>query len=456
MVWLHFGMNTEMSVAMVLSDYCFLYTSWWYWLSTVWTLGCLFLCHSSEYCFLYIMTLTLLYVQVVLEWRLSGMVKVGEMNVSNVAWMVFPVNCDDMGFLRYGQRDISLYNFGVNTIFCTLCDDIAYRQRNVCFYNIDMNTASATHCADMGHLVYGQGDTSVPIMLTWRLLQVHVVWACLLCGMENVKVTKWLFPGDPLNFNGSPGNNHGNRGWYVCMMPPQSAPTARSDRLLKQSAPGSRAVCFKSSSQQPATTVRPRPAPTARSDRLLKQSAPGIRAVCFKSSSQQPVTTVRPRPAPTARSDELLQQSAPGIRAVCFKSPSRRPVTAVRPRPAPTARSDELLQQIGARNLCRLFQKSVPAARHGRPSTDVRHGPLSLTSETNGAPYCRSLREVFACSCFFVTTDLSQIYNRETRGHGTPCTKTTDSYLFSFLYNNPRKIRRETTVGKFAQNAGRR
>ena len=39
----------------------------------------------------------------------------------------------------------------------------------------------------------------------------------------------------------------------------------------------------------------------------------------------------------------------------------------------------------------------------------------------------RSLREVFACSCFFATTDLSQIYNRETRRHGTPCTKTIDS-----------------------------
>ena len=68
----------------------------------------------------------------------------------------------------------------------------------------------------------------------------------------------------------------------------------------------------------------------------------------------------------------------------------------------------------------------------------------------------RSLREVFACSCFFATTDLSQIYNRETRRHGTPCTKSTDSYLFSFLYNNPRKIRRETTVGKFVPNNGRR
>ena len=68
----------------------------------------------------------------------------------------------------------------------------------------------------------------------------------------------------------------------------------------------------------------------------------------------------------------------------------------------------------------------------------------------------RSLREVFACSCFFATTNLSQIYNRETRMHGTPCTETTDSYLFSFLYNDPRKIRRETTVGKFVPNNGRR
>ena len=68
----------------------------------------------------------------------------------------------------------------------------------------------------------------------------------------------------------------------------------------------------------------------------------------------------------------------------------------------------------------------------------------------------RSLREVFAYSRHFATTDLSQIYNRESRRHGTPCTKTTDSYLFSFLYNSPRKIRRETTVGKFVPNDGRR
>ena len=50
----------------------------------------------------------------------------------------------------------------------------------------------------------------------------------------------------------------------------------------------------------------------------------------------------------------------------------------------------------------------------------------------------------------------SQIYNRETRRHGTPYTKTTDSYHFSFLYNNPRNIRRETTVGKYVRNNGRR
>ena len=150
--------------------------------------------------------------QVVLVWRLSDMVKVGEMKVSiNVAWMVFPVNCVAMGFLRYGQRYISLYHFGVITFFCTLCDDVGYRQWDVCFYNIDMNIAAATHCADMGHLVYGQGDTPVSIMLTWRLLQAHVVWACFLCSMENVRVTIWLFPGDPLNFNGVPGNKHGKR-----------------------------------------------------------------------------------------------------------------------------------------------------------------------------------------------------------------------------------------------------
>ena len=62
---------------------------------------------------------------------------------------------------------------------------------------------------------------------------------------------------------------------------------------------------------------------------------------------------------PTARSDELQQQSAPGIPAVCFKSPS-------------TARPHGPLwwtfATIGVRNPCRLFQKSISAGRHGRPS----------------------------------------------------------------------------------------
>ena len=49
---------------------------------------------------------------------------------------------------------------------------------------------------------------------------------------------------------------------------------------------------------------------TARSDGILKQSAPGICAVCFKCPSRRPVTAVRPRPDPTARSGGLLQQSA--------------------------------------------------------------------------------------------------------------------------------------------------
>ena len=115
------------------------------------------------------------------------------------------------------------------------------------------------------------------------------------------------------------------------------------------SAPGIRAVCFKSPTQRPMTDVRPQPAPTTRSDGLLKQSAWGIRAVCFKGPFRRPFTDVRPRPAPMALSDGLLKQSASGIRAVCFKSPFRRPVT------------------------------------------DVRHGPLSRTSETNGAPYGRTL-----------------------------------------------------------------
>ena len=44
----------------------------------------------------------------------------------------------------------------------------------------------------------------------------------------------------------------------------------------------------------------------------------------------------------------------------------------------------------------------------------------------------RSLREVFACSRLYATTDLSQICNRVTRWHGTSCSKTTNLYPFRF------------------------
>ena len=157
-------------------------------------------------------------------------------------------------------------------------------------------------------------------------------------------------------------------------------PTARSDRLLKQSAWGTRAVCFKSPSQRPVTDGRPRPAPTVRSDGLLKQSAWGTRAVCFKSPSQRPVTDVRPRPAPTVRSDGLLQHSAPGIRAICFKSPSQQPVTASLPRSALTASYDRLLKHLASEiHLINFFRKPIAAARQGRPSTTRSHSPLWLT-----------------------------------------------------------------------------
>ena len=187
---------------------------------------------------------------------------------------------------------------------------------------------------------------------------------------------------------------------------PRPAPTARSDGLLKQSAWEALPFVSKVHPSGPSRTSvhgpPPRPAlkgfwnnrreelvpfvskvhpsgpsrtsvhgppPTARSDRLLKQSAWGTRAVCFKSPSQRPVTDVRPRPAPTARSDWLLKQSAQGSRAICFKSPSQRPVTDGRPRPAPHGPLWQTSETIGVRNSCRLFQKSIPAARHGRPST---------------------------------------------------------------------------------------
>ena len=102
-------------------------------------------------------------------------------------------------------------------------------------------------------------------------------------------------------------------------------------------------------------------------------------------------------------------------------------------------------------------QRSLHASRHVRDARAVMH--VGIANQFTGGNRAklpssrwrrrgRSLREVFACSRLIATTDLSQICNRVTRGHGTSCTKTTDPYPFSFLYNCLRKIRRETTVGE--------
>ena len=84
-------------------------------------------------------------------------------------------------------------------------------------------------------------------------------------------------------------------------------------------------------------------------------------------------------------SGNRVKQSATGIRAVCFKSPSHQPVTVVHgmfPRPA---LKDFWNNTVEARKTCRLFQKSIPAARHGRPSTNrTNNGPLWRTLETIG------------------------------------------------------------------------
>ena len=169
-------------------------------------------------------------------------------------------------------------------------------------------------------------------------------------------------------------------------------PTARSDGLLKQSAWGTRAVCFKSPSQRPVTDGRPRPAPTVRSDGLLKQSAWGTRAVCFKSPSQRPVTDVRPRAAPTVRSDGLLQHSAPGIRAICFKSASQQPVTASLPRSALTASYDRLLKHLASEiHLINFFSK----AHRSGPSRPSVHDPLSQPALTH------TVKAIFIENCCF-------------------------------------------------------
>ena len=103
------------------------------------------------------------------------------------------------------------------------------------------------------------------------------------------------------------------------------------------------------------------PAPTARSDRVLKQSAWGIRAVCFKSLSQQAVRASHPRPALIDFWNYQREESVPSVSKVHPSSSSRPAVHGPPPRPAltfiskvhpggpsrtsATARSHELLKQ---------------------------------------------------------------------------------------------------------------
>ena len=193
-------------------------------------------------------------------------------------------------------------------------------------YNVDVKTASSAGCVVMASLWYGEN---------YSMCNVAVDTAsCTHWGVMGipVKVAIWLFPGDPLNFNGAPGNNHGNFDMYVW---------GRHGPL-------------------------PRPALTNFCNIRRQESVPFVSKVHPGSPSRTSV-------------HRLLKQSVQGTRAVCFKNPSRQPVTDVRP---------QTFETIGARNRCRLFQKSIPAARF----TDVRHGPLSRTSETNGAPYARDAR----------------------------------------------------------------
>ena len=54
-------------------------------------------------------------------------------------------------------------------------------------------------------------------------------------------------------------------------------------------------------------------------------------------------------------------------------------------------------------------------------------GQLREATVVKMAPTRPLASSSFSCSYLFATTDLSEIYNRETRRRGTACTETTDS-----------------------------
>ena len=337
---------------------------------------------------------------------------------------------------------------------------LRYEHGDVCSYDIERLLLPVDIM--MVLVTYGNTGVSASLSFKWILLPVHIDVNTALCASYVGMASLWYGQG---------------RGDECPSRPAVHGPPPRPDLTDFWNNRRQESVPFVSKvhSRRPVTAVRPRPAPTARSDELLQQSAPGICAVCFKSPSRRPV----PRPALTDFCNNRRKESVPFVSKVRPGGPSRPAVHGRLPRPALTdfwnnRRQESVpfvskvrpggpsrlsvhdpiwltFETIGVRNPCRLFQKSIPAARHGcpstarsdgllkqsawgiravcfkspsqRPVTDVRHGPLWRTSETNGAPYCRdmapsSLLSVFSMSVIFV----SMVRSWPRRGDGFPPT----------------------------------
>ena len=112
--------------------------------------------------------------------------------------------------------------------------------------------------------------------------------------------------------------------------------TARSDWLLKQSAQGSRAICFKSPSQRPVTTGRPRPALTEFWNNRRQESVPFVSKVHPGGPSRLSVHGPTPRPALVDFCNNRREESVPFVSKVHPSRPSRTSVHGRLPRPALT------------------------------------------------------------------------------------------------------------------------
>ena len=187
-------------------------------------------------------------------------------------------------------------------------------------------------------VTYGNTGVSASLSFKWILLPVHndvntALCACASCvGMASL----WYGSHGPLwRTSATIGARN------LCRLFQKSVPAARHGR---PSTAGSHGPLWRTSATIGTRNL-------CRLFQKVRPGGPSRPAVRPGGPSRLSVHG----PPPTARSYGLLKQSAWGIRAVCFKSPSQRPVT------------------------------------------DVRHGPLWRTSETNGAPYWR-YRYEFCCS----------------------------------------------------------